>query len=106
LLLGPDSHAAPGIGQVAGGALVVGQAGAGDGGHRGGDALVIEGELGGREAVLAGPLIPVTQAESLGQQRPLRRQPPCLLGLMASRRPGGVATGLPSPQPPANQTGS
>jgi hypothetical protein len=36
LLLGPHSHAAPSVGQVAGGALVVSQAGAGDGGRRGG----------------------------------------------------------------------
>jgi hypothetical protein len=55
LLLGPDSDSAPGVGQVAGGALVVGQPGAGDGGHGGGDTLVIDQELGGWEAVLAGP---------------------------------------------------
>jgi hypothetical protein len=47
--------------------LVVGQAGAGDSGHRGGDALVVSDELSGREAVLAGPLIPVAKPEGLGQ---------------------------------------
>ena len=61
LLLGPDADAAPGVGQVAGRALVVGQAGAGDGGHGGGDALVVNGDLSGREAVLAGPLIPIAK---------------------------------------------
>jgi hypothetical protein len=48
-------------------ALVVGQAGAGDGGHGGGDALVVGDELGRGEAVLASPLIPVAQAEGLGK---------------------------------------
>src|SRR5829696_4187381 len=80
LLLGPDGHAAPGVGQVAGGALVVGQASAGDGGHRGGDALVVRDELGRGEAVLAGPLIPVAEAEGLGEQGPLSGQPPSLTG--------------------------
>jgi hypothetical protein len=73
LLLGPDTDAAPGVGQIAGGALVVGQTSPGDGGHRRGDALVVEDELGGWEAVLAGPLVPVAEAQGLGEQGPLGR---------------------------------
>jgi hypothetical protein len=61
LLLGPDGDAAPGISQIAGRPLVVGQAGAGDGGHRGGHAQVVRDELGRREAVLAGPLVLVAE---------------------------------------------
>ena len=80
LLLGPDTDAAPGVGQVAGGALVVGQTSPGDGGHRRGDALVVGDELGHGEAVLAGPLIPVAEAQGLGEQGPLGRQPPRLPG--------------------------
>jgi hypothetical protein len=103
LLLGPHGDAAPGVGQVPGGALVVGQASARDGRDGGGHALVVDGELCGGEAVLAGPLIPVTQAEGLGQQRPLGGQPPALAGPL----PGGGLLGMPadmaSPEPPAEQ---
>ena len=100
-LLGPDSDTAPGVGQVPGGALVVGQAGPGDGGHRGSHTLVVDGELGGGEPVLAGPLVPVTEAEGLGQQRPFRGQPPALPGPL----PGGggllgMPAGVANPEPP------
>ena len=105
LLLGPDGDAAPGVGQVAGGALVVGQAGAGDGGHGGGHALVVSDELGGREAVLAGPLIPVAKAEGLGEQGPLGRQPPRLAGPLPGGGLLGMPAGLASPQP-AGRAGS
>src|SRR4029450_6606931 len=46
LLLGPDGPPAPGVGQVAGGPLVVGQPGPGDGGHGGGNALGVGLECG------------------------------------------------------------
>jgi hypothetical protein len=67
LLLGPHADAAPGVGQVGGGPLVVGQAGAGDGGYGGDHALAVGDELGRREAVLASPLIPIAQPEGLGE---------------------------------------
>jgi hypothetical protein len=67
LLLGPDADTAPGVGRIAGGPLVVGQASASDGRDGGGDALVVDHNLGGREAVLAGPLIPVAKPEGLGE---------------------------------------
>ena len=96
---------APGVGQVPGGPLVVGQASPGDGGHGGGHALVVSDELGGREAVLAGPLIPVAEPEGLGEQRPLGRQPPGLAGPLPDGGLLGMAAGLPSAQPPG-QAGS
>jgi hypothetical protein len=67
LLLGPDADTAPGVGQVPGGALVVSQPGAGDGGHAGSHALVVSDELSRGEAVLAGPLIPVAKPQGLGE---------------------------------------
>jgi len=73
LLLGPHADAAPGVGQGAGGPLVVGQAGTGDGRDGGGHALAVDGNLGGGEAVLAGPLVPVAEAQGLGEQGPLGR---------------------------------
>ena len=101
LLLGPDNDAAPGVSQIAGGPLVVGQAGAGDGRDGGGHALVVSDELGRREAVLTGPLIPVAQAQGLGEQRPLSGQPPGLTGPLPSGGLLGMAAGLPGAQPPA-----
>src|SRR4029450_5130062 len=74
LLLGPHGHTAPGVGQIPGRLVVVGSAGAGDGGHGGGDALVVYGDLGGRVTMLAGPLVPVAEAGGLGQQGPPGRQ--------------------------------
>jgi hypothetical protein len=65
LLLGPHADAAPGVGQIGRGALVVGQPRPDDGGHGGGHALVVGDEFGRWEAVLAGPLIPVAKAEGL-----------------------------------------
>ena len=103
LLLGPDADTAPGVGQIAGGALVVGQARASDGGDGGGHALVVSDELGGREAVLAGPLVPVAEPQGLGEQRPLGRQPPGLAGPLPDGGLLGMPTGLASPQPPAKQ---
>ena len=103
LLLGPDGHTAPGVGQIPGGPLVVGQASAGDGGHGGGDALVVSDELGRWEAVLAGPLVPVAEAEGLGEQRPLSRQPPSLAGVLAGGGLLGMAAGLASAQPAGEQ---
>jgi hypothetical protein len=67
LLFGPDAHAAPGIGQVRRGLLVVGQPGPGDRGHGRGHALVVDLKLDGREAMLAGPLIPIAQPQGLRQ---------------------------------------
>jgi hypothetical protein len=52
--------------------------------------LVVGEELGRREAVLAGPLIPVAEAERLGEQGPLGGQPPRLLGVRA----GGGLLGM------------
>jgi hypothetical protein len=86
-----DGYAAPGVGQVGGGLLVVGQAGAGDGGHGGGDALVVEGEAGGGEAMLAGPAVHEAKPQGLGQQRPRRRQLAALPGAMPHGRPLGMA---------------
>jgi len=65
LLLGAHRDTAPGVSQIGRGPLVVGQAGTGDGGHGGGDALVVSDELGRGEAVRAGPLVSVAEAESL-----------------------------------------
>jgi hypothetical protein len=90
LLLGPDGHTAPGVGQVAGGPLVVGQPGPGDGGHGGGNALVVDLEFGGGEAVLAGPLIPVAQPQGLRELGPLGRQPPPVAGPLPGRSDGGM----------------
>jgi hypothetical protein len=53
------------------------------GGHGGRHALVVGGELGGWEAVLAGPLIPVAEPEGLRQQGPLGGPPASLLGVLA-----------------------
>ena len=103
LLLGPDGDTAPGVGQIPGGLLVVGQAGAGDGGHGGGHALVVSDDLGGREAVLAGPLIPVAEPEGLGEQGPLGGQPPGLAGPLAGGGLLGMPAGLASAQPAAKQ---
>ena len=103
LLLGPDGHTAPGVGQIPGGALVVGQAGPGDGRDGGGHALVVDDELGGREAVLAGPLIPVAEAEGLGEQGPLGGQPPGLAGPLPGGGLLGMPVGLASPQPATEQ---
>ena len=103
LLLGPDPDTAPGIGQVAGGALVVGQAGASDGADAGGHTLVVSDELGGREAVLTGPLIPIAQPQGLSQQRPLSGQPPRLLGVLSGGGLLGMETSLPSAQPAGEQ---
>jgi hypothetical protein len=90
-LLGPDADAAPGVGQVAGCLLVVGEASSSDGGHGGGHALVVSHELGCWVAVLAGPLVPVAEAQGLGEQRPLGGQPPGLLGALAEGRLLGMA---------------
>jgi hypothetical protein len=106
LLLGPHGHAAPGVGQVAGGPLVISQPGAGDGGHGGGHALVVSDELGRGEAVLAGPLIPVAEAEGLGEQRPLGRQPPGLAGPLPGGGLLGMTLGLASPEPPTEKAAS
>ena len=89
--------------RYAGGPLVVGQPGAGDGGHGGGHALVVGDELGGREAVLAGPLIPVAEPEGLGEQRPLGGQPPRLPGPLPDGGLLGMAAGLASAQPAGQQ---
>src|SRR5512132_4600535 len=53
--------------------------------------------------MLAGPLVPVAQAQGLGEQRPLSGQPPGLTGPLPSGGLLGMATGLPSAQPPAEQ---
>jgi hypothetical protein len=54
--------------------------------------VVVDHHLGGREAVLAGPLVPIAEAEGLGEQRPLGGQPlsepvaltgGCSLGMLA-----------------------
>ena len=103
LLLGSDGDTAPGVGQVAGGPLVVSQTSASDGRHRGGHALVVSDELGGWEAVLAGPLIPIAKPQGLRQQRPLRRQPPGLAGSLTDGGLLGMAAGLTSPKPPGEQ---
>jgi hypothetical protein len=94
LLLGPDADTAPGVGQIPSCPLVVGKPSPGDGGHGGSHALVVGDELGWREAVLAGPLIPVAEAEGLGEQGPLGGQPPRLLGVLA----GGGLVGMPAGQ--------
>jgi hypothetical protein len=67
LLGGPDRDAPPGVSQVADDVLVVTETGAWDGGHRRGHALVVDGEVGGGEAVLAGPLVLVAEPQGLGQ---------------------------------------
>jgi hypothetical protein len=110
LLFGADADTAPGVGQVAGGPLVVGQPGPGDGGHSGGHALAVSDELGHREAVLAGPLVGVAQPQSLGQQRPLGRQPPGLAGPLPDggllRMPASLASAESPGQETAGQGGS
>jgi hypothetical protein len=59
--------------------------------------LIVGEELGRWEAVLAGPLIPVAQAEGLGEQGPLGGQPPRLLGVLAGGGLLGMAAGQRSP---------
>ncbi|HKO84253.1 MAG TPA: hypothetical protein VJ140_06765, partial [Actinomycetota bacterium] len=68
LLLGPDGDTAPGISQIRSGPLVVRQAGASDGGHRGRDALFVGDELGRREAMLTGPPVLVAQPQGLSEK--------------------------------------
>jgi hypothetical protein len=99
LLLGPHADAPPGVGQVPGGPLVVGQAGASNGRHGGGDALVVSDELGCWEPMLAGPLIPIAQPQGLGEQRPLGCQPLRLAGVLAAGRLLGMAPSVASAQP-------
>ena len=98
-MLGPGDDAAPGVGQIGGGALVIGEAGAGDGGHRGGHALVVSDELSRREAVLAGPLIPVAETEGLSEQWPLGRQPLRLPGPLPHGGLLAMPAGVANPQP-------
>ena len=97
MLLGSDRYATPGVSQIRRGPLILGQASAGDGGHRGGHALVISDELRRWEAVLAGPVIGVAQPQGLGQQRPLGRQPPGLPRPLPDSGPLGMPVGLESP---------
>ena len=103
LLLGSHADTAPGVSQIPGGPLVVSQAQPGDGRDGGGDALVVDHDLGRREAVLAGPLIPVAKPQGLRQQRPLSGQPPGLAGPLPDGGLLGMAAGLTSPQPPTQQ---
>jgi hypothetical protein len=103
LLLGPDIDTAPGVGQVASRVLVVGQAGTGDGGDGGGDAMVVSDELGHREPVLASPLIPIAEAEGLGQQGPLGRQSTRLVGVLADGGLLGMAASVASAEPLGQQ---
>jgi hypothetical protein len=53
--------------------------------------------------VLAGPLIPVAQAEGLGKQGPLGGQSTRLVGVLADGGLLGMAAGLASPQPAGQQ---
>ena len=71
--------------------------------HGGGHALVVGDELGGGEAVLAGPLIPVAEPEGLGEERPLGRQPPRLAGPLPDGGLLRMPVGLASAQPPGQQ---
>jgi hypothetical protein len=102
-LLGPHGHTAPGVGQVPGRLLVVGQPSPGDGRDGGGHALVVNGDLSGRVAVLAGPLVPVAEAEGLGQQRPLSGQPPGLAGPLAGGDLLGMAAAVAGAKAAAQQ---
>ena len=95
-MLGPDADTAPGVGQVASGPLVVDQPGAGDGRDGGGHALAVGDEHGGWEAVLAGPLIPVAQAEGLSEQGLLGGQSTGLLGVLADGGLLGMAASVAS----------
>jgi hypothetical protein len=97
LLLGLHHDAAPGVGQIRGGPLVVGQAGPSDSSHAGGDALVVGDELGRWEAVLASPLIPVAEPEGLGQERPLGGQPAAVAGPITDGGLLGMPAGQASP---------
>ena len=101
LLLGPDTDAAPSVGQISSSPLIVGQAGPSDTGYGSGHALVVNSELGGWEAMLAGPLIPVAETEGLGEQGPLGREPPAVAIPLAGGRPQGMPPGLPSTKPRA-----
>ena len=83
--------------------LVVDQAGTSDGSHGGGHALIVSDELSRREAVLAGPLIPIAQPQGLSQQGPLSGQPPSLPGPLPDGGLLGMTAGLTSPKSPAKQ---
>jgi hypothetical protein len=96
-LRGLHHDAAPGVGQIRGGPLVVGQAGPSDSSHAGGDALVVGDELGRWEAVLASPLIPVAEPEGLGQERPLGGQPAAVAGPITDGGLLGMPAGQASP---------
>jgi hypothetical protein len=52
---------------------------------------------------LAGPLIPVAQVKSLGEQWPLGRQTSGLAGSLPDSSLRRMPMGLASPQPPAKQ---
>src|SRR5829696_4353590 len=82
------------------------RAGASSGSRRSpaaGSAQVVDHDLGRREAVLTGPLIPIAQPEGLGEQRPLSRQPSGLAGPLPDGSLRRMHMGLASPQPPAEQ---
>jgi hypothetical protein len=81
--------------------LVVGQAGARDGGYGGGNALVVDGEVSDREAVLARPLILVAEPQGLGEQRPLGSQAAGVLAALA----GGSLVGMAAIPAGADQPG-
>ena len=97
LLLGPDAHAAPGVGQVPGGLLVVGQAGPGDGRDRGGDALVVSDELGRPGSGAGGSTDPGSRGRGSG--RAVATRPPTggPAGSAPGRRPAGDAGGPDEP---------
>jgi hypothetical protein len=109
LLFSPHGDTTPGVGQVVGSALIVGQAGAGEGRDRGSHALVVGDELGRWEAMLAGPLIPVAEAKGLSEQRPLGRQPAGLAGPLPDgcllRMPAGLTGAQAAGQEPTGQGG-
>jgi hypothetical protein len=88
---GPHGDAAPGVSQVRGDVLVVGQVGAGNGGHGGGHALAVDHEPGRGVGVLAGPQVGVTQAEGLREQGPVGHDPPLMAGAVTGVRPVGMA---------------
>ena len=93
LLLGPHADTAPGVSQVAGGPLVVGQASAGDGGHGGGHALVVERRTRPSGSGAGGSTDPGSRGRGSGRAGATRPPTAAPAGSAPGRRPAQDAGG-------------